>query len=103
MRKQAKMTLRCMQALVRVQARVLDQRVRLSQETNRKSTFSDANSVWESRYLQDISDRKSMVSLIMKVSLFFTFSTYFLFLSVSNYHRENKAELYYGQSKLMNS
>ncbi|XP_037496219.1 protein IQ-DOMAIN 1 isoform X2 [Jatropha curcas] len=59
-RKQAKMTLRCMQALVRVQARVLDQRVRLSHEGSRKSTFSDTNSVIESRYLQDISDRKSM-------------------------------------------
>ncbi|KAL9435334.1 hypothetical protein AB3S75_021583 [Citrus x aurantiifolia] len=60
-RKQAKMTLRCMQALVRVQARVLDQRVKLSQDGSRKSTFSDTNtSVWESRYLQDISDRRSM-------------------------------------------
>ncbi|KAB5569271.1 hypothetical protein DKX38_003064 [Salix brachista] len=59
-RKQAKMTLRCMQALVRVQARVLDQRMRLSHEGSRKSAFSDTNSVLESRYLQDISDRKSM-------------------------------------------
>ncbi|XP_054785008.1 protein IQ-DOMAIN 17-like isoform X2 [Prosopis cineraria] len=58
-RKQAKMTLRCMQALVRVQARVLDQRLRFSHETSsRKSTFSDTNSV--SRYLLDISDRRSM-------------------------------------------
>ncbi|KAH0980057.1 hypothetical protein GBA52_007234 [Prunus armeniaca] len=61
-RKQAKMTLKCMQALVRVQARVLDQRTRLSHEGSRKSAFSDTNSVWESRYLQDISDRKSMQS-----------------------------------------
>ncbi|KAF2315169.1 hypothetical protein GH714_038319 [Hevea brasiliensis] len=59
-RKQAKMTLRCMQALVRVQARALDQRMRLSHEGSRKSTFNDTNSVIESRYLQDISDRKSM-------------------------------------------
>ncbi|KAL5572198.1 hypothetical protein UlMin_021795 [Ulmus minor] len=59
-RKQAKMTLRCMQALVRVQARVLDQRMRLSHDGSRKSTFSDTTSVWESRYLQDIADRKSM-------------------------------------------
>ncbi|KAJ0054043.1 hypothetical protein Pint_00661 [Pistacia integerrima] len=57
-RKQSKMTLRCMQALVRVQSRVLDQRVRLSLEGIRKSTFSDTNSVWETRYLRDISDRK---------------------------------------------
>lgn len=65
-RKQAKMTLRCMQALVRVQARVLDQRTRLSHEGSRKSAFSDtnSNSAWESRYLQDISDRKSIVSWI---------------------------------------
>ncbi|XP_027335903.1 protein IQ-DOMAIN 1 isoform X2 [Abrus precatorius] len=59
-RKQAKMTLRCMQALVRVQARVVDQRIRSSLEGSRKSTFSDTTSVWDSRYLQDISDRKSM-------------------------------------------
>ncbi|XWS76816.1 hypothetical protein CRYUN_Cryun01aG0209900 [Craigia yunnanensis] len=59
-RKQAKMTLRCMQALVRVQARVLDQRMRLSHDGSRKSAFSDTNRVWESRYLQDISDRKSL-------------------------------------------
>lgn len=64
-RKQAKMTLRCMQALVRVQARVLDQRMRLSHDGTRKSTFSDTNSVWESRYLQDISERKSIVSLVL--------------------------------------
>jgi hypothetical protein len=62
-RKQAKMTLRCMQALVRVQARVLDQRIRsTSHEGSRKSAFSDTASVWDSRYLQDISDRKSIVS-----------------------------------------
>jgi hypothetical protein len=60
-RKQAKMTLRCMQALVRVQARVLDQRMRLSHEGSRESAFSDTNSVFESRYLQEISERKSMV------------------------------------------
>ncbi|XP_030490968.2 protein IQ-DOMAIN 17 [Cannabis sativa] len=59
-RKQAKMTLKCMQALVRVQARILDQRVRLSHDGSRKSAFSDTTSVFDSRYLQDISDRKSM-------------------------------------------
>ncbi|KAL3536652.1 hypothetical protein ACH5RR_000018 [Cinchona calisaya] len=59
-RTQAKMTLRCMQALVRVQARVLDQRMKQSNEGSRKSTFSDTSSIWESRYLRDISDRKSM-------------------------------------------
>ncbi|KAK3038771.1 hypothetical protein RJ639_027358 [Escallonia herrerae] len=61
-RKQAKMTLQCMQALVRVQARVLDQRMRQSNDGSRKSAFSDTNSLWESRYLQDIFDRKSMAS-----------------------------------------
>ncbi|CAH2039198.1 unnamed protein product [Thlaspi arvense] len=59
-RKQAKMTLRCMQALVRVQSRVLDQRKRLSHDGSRKSAFSDSNYGFESRYLQDISDRQSM-------------------------------------------
>lgn len=55
------MTLRCMQALVRVQSRVLDQRKRLSHDGTRKSAFSDTQSVLESRFLQDISDRRSMV------------------------------------------
>ncbi|OIW04569.1 hypothetical protein TanjilG_20925 [Lupinus angustifolius] len=59
-RKQAKMTLKCMQALVRVQARVLGQRIRPSLDGSRKSTFSDTTSVLESRYLQDMSDRKSV-------------------------------------------
>ncbi|EOA40103.1 hypothetical protein CARUB_v10008796mg [Capsella rubella] len=59
-RKQAKMTLRCMQALVRVQSRVLDQRKRLSHDGSRKSAFSDSHTGFDSRYLQDISDRQSM-------------------------------------------
>lgn len=64
-RKQANMTLRCMQALVRVQARVRDQRIRLSQETvgccSSKSTYScDTNSLWDSKYLQDYAERRSM-------------------------------------------
>lgn len=73
-RKQAKMTLQCMQALVRVQARVLDQRVRQSTEGSRKSAYSDTNSLWESRYLQDISDRKSMVAK----DYFFLFLLYYV-------------------------
>ncbi|XP_068635143.1 protein IQ-DOMAIN 17-like isoform X2 [Aristolochia californica] len=59
-RKQAKMTLRCMQALVRVQARVRDQRLRLSQEGSTKSSLSDTNSLWQSRYLQEMAERKSL-------------------------------------------
>ncbi|KAH9625915.1 hypothetical protein KSS87_023435 [Heliosperma pusillum] len=59
-RKQAKMTLKCMQALVRVQAKVLDQRMRLSHEVCRRSTFSDTTSILESRYLQDIAERRSV-------------------------------------------
>ena len=73
-RKQAKMTLRCMQALVRVQARVLDQRFRFSHDGSRTSTFSDTNSLLESRCLQDISDRKSMASeLFLKHNYFVLF------------------------------
>ncbi|XP_022860880.1 protein IQ-DOMAIN 1-like isoform X1 [Olea europaea var. sylvestris] len=55
------MTLRCMQALVRVQAQVLDQCKRQSSEGSRKSTFSKTNRL-ESRCLQDmsLSDRRSM-------------------------------------------
>ncbi|CAK9170348.1 unnamed protein product [Ilex paraguariensis] len=61
-RKQAKMTLKCMQALLRVQARVRDQRTsaRLSHDAGRESLFAETNDLWESRYLQDI--HGSMVS-----------------------------------------
>lgn len=57
-RKRAKKTLRCMQALVRVQARVCDQRKRLSLSHEEKidSIFSDPSSLWESNLL----NRKSM-------------------------------------------
>ncbi|KAI3990679.1 hypothetical protein MKX01_022979 [Papaver californicum] len=63
-RKQAKMTLRCMQALVKVQARVRDQRIRLSHDEimSRRSTISESNSLWDSRYFQDIVERKSTTS-----------------------------------------
>lgn len=53
-RKRAKMTLRCIQALVRVQARVCDQRKRLSLEGSRDSTLGDLNSL-------NITDRNSNV------------------------------------------
>ncbi|XP_022021346.1 protein IQ-DOMAIN 1 isoform X2 [Helianthus annuus] len=59
-RKQATITLRCMQALVRVQSRVHDQRSRLSHDESRKSMMSENTTFWESKYLQDIRDRKSM-------------------------------------------
>ncbi|GMJ06303.1 IQ-domain 18 [Hibiscus trionum] len=60
-RRQAKSALKCMQSLVRVQDRVLDQqRARLSHEGYRKSMFDETNALWESRYLQDIRRRKSM-------------------------------------------
>ncbi|GMH00376.1 hypothetical protein Nepgr_002215 [Nepenthes gracilis] len=59
-RKQAKMTLKCMQALVRVQARVLDQRLRLSHEGSRKSAFSDTSGLFESRHLHEIAERRSV-------------------------------------------
>ncbi|CAI9759317.1 unnamed protein product [Fraxinus pennsylvanica] len=59
-RKQAKMTLKCMQALLRVQARVRDQRARLSHDGGRRSMFAETTNLWESRYLKDIRDRKSM-------------------------------------------
>lgn len=59
-RKQAKMTLKCMQALVRVQARVLDERMKLTPEGSRKSNLSDNASLLESHYLQDIAERRSV-------------------------------------------
>lgn len=61
-RKQAKMTLRCMQALVRVQARVLDQRMRLSHEATPKSTINNTLPL-RSPYLQSSSHRKSLVTI----------------------------------------
>ncbi|OAY74860.1 Protein IQ-DOMAIN 14 [Ananas comosus] len=69
-RKQANMTLRCMQALVRVQARVRDQRMRLSSEaasaaapapcSSNKSSFSCDTFVWDSKYLQELAERRSV-------------------------------------------
>ncbi|XP_059662130.1 protein IQ-DOMAIN 17-like [Cornus florida] len=59
-RKQVKMTLKCMQALHQVQAQLHDQRARLSHELSRKSMFAEANNLWESRYLKDIRERKSI-------------------------------------------
>ncbi|KAD5316845.1 hypothetical protein E3N88_16791 [Mikania micrantha] len=59
-RKQAVITLRCMQALLRVQSQVHDQRYKLSNDESRKSMMSENDSFWESKYLQDIKRRKSM-------------------------------------------
>ncbi|KAI3812869.1 hypothetical protein L1987_17582 [Smallanthus sonchifolius] len=59
-RKQATITLRCMQALLRVQSRVHDQRSRLSHDGSRKSMISESATFWESKYLQDVRERKSM-------------------------------------------
>ncbi|KAL6280720.1 hypothetical protein ACE6H2_017601 [Prunus campanulata] len=60
-RKQAKLTLKCMQALLRVQDQVRNERSRLSHDGGRKSMFSETDfPLWESRYLHDIRDRKSM-------------------------------------------
>jgi hypothetical protein len=85
-RKQANMTLRCMQALVRVQARVRDQRMRLSQDSmslsmslsaaggagaaapcgSSKSSYSvDTSTFWDSKYTHDFADRRSVVSTHM--------------------------------------
>ncbi|KAK9053090.1 hypothetical protein SSX86_029720 [Deinandra increscens subsp. villosa] len=56
-RRQATVTLRCMQALVRVQSRVHDQRARLSHDAgsgSRKSmAMSDNTTFWDSKYLQN--------------------------------------------------
>ncbi|CAI9772612.1 unnamed protein product [Fraxinus pennsylvanica] len=59
-RKQAKTTLKCMQALLRVEALVRDQHARLSHDGGRRSMFAETTNLWESRYLKDIRDRKSM-------------------------------------------
>ncbi|XP_031262780.1 protein IQ-DOMAIN 1-like [Pistacia vera] len=59
-RKQTKFTLKCIQAVVRAQDRVRDQRARLSHELSRKSMVAEINSLWESANLQDIKNRKSI-------------------------------------------
>ncbi|KAJ6376717.1 hypothetical protein OIU76_025799 [Salix suchowensis] len=59
-RKQAKITLQCMEALVRVQDQVRDQRARVPHEWSRRSMFSETNSSWEFKYLHDIRERKPM-------------------------------------------
>ncbi|KAK3228195.1 hypothetical protein Dsin_008057 [Dipteronia sinensis] len=56
-RNQAKLTLKCMQALVRAQDH---QRARLSQEGSRKSMFADITGLWDYTNLRDIKDRKSI-------------------------------------------
>ncbi|CAL9761914.1 unnamed protein product [Musa acuminata subsp. burmannicoides] len=68
-RKQANMTLRCMQALVRVLASVRDQRMRLARELSaavsrgsNESSFNCYTSFWESKYLQELAERRSMVT-----------------------------------------
>lgn len=60
-RRRAKKTLQCMQALVRAQDRVCEQRKRLSYEGSIDSVFSDPNSLWGSHF----ADRKSMVSNVL--------------------------------------
>ncbi|XP_048445169.1 protein IQ-DOMAIN 17-like [Pyrus x bretschneideri] len=60
-RKQANLTLKCMQALVRVQDQVRNERSRLSHDAGRNSMFAETDlHLWESRYLRDIRDRKSI-------------------------------------------
>ncbi|GMI75596.1 IQ-domain 17 [Hibiscus trionum] len=55
-RKRANITLRCMEAMVRVQARMCNQRKKLStHEGSTESIFSDPNSIWSSHLV----DRKS--------------------------------------------
>ncbi|KZV22445.1 protein IQ-DOMAIN 14-like [Dorcoceras hygrometricum] len=56
-RKQANMTMKCMQSLLRVQARVRDQRARLSHDGGRRSMPGETN---RSMYLKDIRNRRSM-------------------------------------------
>lgn len=61
MRKQAKTTLKCMQTLVRVQAKIREKSLpRLSNDQTRKSMYAESNNLWD-KY-KDIHQRKSMVS-----------------------------------------
>lgn len=40
-----------------------DQRARLSHDAGRRSMFAETSNLWESKYLRDIRERKSRVSL----------------------------------------
>ncbi|KAL3499103.1 hypothetical protein ACH5RR_041835 [Cinchona calisaya] len=60
-RKQAKMTLKCMQALLRLQTRMRDHQARLSHDGgSRKSMFAETTNLWGSKYLRDVRERKSL-------------------------------------------
>lgn len=65
MRKRAKMTLQCMQSLVRVQTRVCDQRRRFSCEGSRSSLFVEPDDGGESH----ISNIKPIVSINMNSNI----------------------------------
>ncbi|XP_019160581.1 PREDICTED: protein IQ-DOMAIN 14-like [Ipomoea nil] len=56
-RRQARITLKCMQALFRVQERMREQCARISQDSARKSMFSGSTNSWESKYIRE---RKSI-------------------------------------------
>jgi len=58
-RKQAKAALKCMQALIRVQAEMRDQCSRPLQHGTRRSMFAETNNLWD-KY-KDIRERNSMV------------------------------------------
>lgn len=77
-RKQAKMTLKCMQALLRVQARVREQRARLSHDGGRRSMFAETTNLWDSKYHQDIRDRQSRVSSTFRYGMINSTHYYFL-------------------------
>ncbi|KAK3042853.1 hypothetical protein RJ639_001126, partial [Escallonia herrerae] len=61
-RKRSKMTLRCIQALVRVQTRIRDQRRRLSYKGSIDSASSEPKSYWEFHH----AERKSTVSNVSR-------------------------------------
>ncbi|RZS15656.1 hypothetical protein BHM03_00047518 [Ensete ventricosum] len=87
-RKQANMTLRCMQALVRAQARVREQRMRLAQESaaaavsrgSNMSSFSCDTSFWDSKNLQELAERRSMVTHPSSSSLLSSLLIVWIFL-----------------------
>ncbi|XP_010538858.1 PREDICTED: protein IQ-DOMAIN 14 [Tarenaya hassleriana] len=62
-RRQAKMTLKCIQALVRVQDRVLNHqrsRVSSSNESRRNSMFAESTVFLDSKHLQELRNRRSL-------------------------------------------
>lgn len=73
-RKQANMTMKCMQSLLRVQARVRDRRARLSHDAGRHSMFAETTN-----FLRRINSRVKLhnSTLYIKISIYLPHDKFF--------------------------